>query len=92
MANVSGFLQQLLNARYGKDVRQSIHDSINAINKQLEESDASALASAQAAQTAATEAKSAVNNIGTTVDEHIKKQTNTVEIKENNINKKTALF
>ena len=78
MANVSGFLQQMLNARYGKDVRQSIHDSINAINKQLEESDASALASAQAAQTAATEAKSAVNNIGTTVDEHIKKQTNIV--------------
>ena len=38
MANVSGFLQQMLNARYGKDVRQSIHDSINAINKQLEES------------------------------------------------------
>lgn len=78
MANVSRFLQQMLNARYGKDVRQSIHDSINAINKQLEESDASALASAQAAQTAATEAKSAVNNIGTTVDEHIKKQTNLV--------------
>lgn len=78
MANVSGFLQQLLNARYGKDVRQAIHDSIREINKQVEESDTSALASAQAAQTAATEAKNAVNNIGTTVDEHIKKQTNIV--------------
>ena len=78
MANVSGFLQQLLNARYGKDVRQAIHDSISEINKQVEESDTSALASAQAAQTAATEAKNAVNNIGTTVDEHIKKQTNIV--------------
>lgn len=78
MANVSEFLQQLLNARYGKDVRQSIHDSIRAINKQLEESDASALASAQVAKTAATEAKNAVDNIGTTVDNYIKNQSNVV--------------
>ena len=36
MADIAGCLEQLMNARYGKDVRQSIHDSIQAINEQVE--------------------------------------------------------
>lgn len=36
MADVTEFLQQLLQARYGKDVRQAIHDCIKAINAQVE--------------------------------------------------------
>ena len=36
MAEVKEYLQDLLNARYGKDVRQAIHDSIQAINEQVE--------------------------------------------------------
>jgi protein associated with RNAse G/E len=50
MAEVKEYLQNLLNARYGKDVRQSIHDSIQAINAQVEEAETSALASAQIAK------------------------------------------
>ena len=36
MANVTGYLNKILSAVYGKDVRQSIYDSINAINTQVE--------------------------------------------------------
>ena len=53
MADIDKYLQAIMDARYGKDVRQSIHDGIDAINTQLEESDASALASAQKAETSA---------------------------------------
>ena len=37
MANVTTYLNKILSAVYGKDVRQSIYDSINAINTQVEE-------------------------------------------------------
>ena len=63
MANVSEYLKKILSARYGKDVRQSIHDSIDAINTQVAESETSALASAtnaaNSASTASTKASSA---------------------------------
>ena len=36
MANVTAYLNKILSAVYGKDVRQSIYDSINAINTQVE--------------------------------------------------------
>ena len=36
MANVTMYLNKILSAVYGKDVRQSIYDSINAINTQVE--------------------------------------------------------
>lgn len=39
MANISSYLQQILDARYGEEVRGSIHDAISAINTQVEESD-----------------------------------------------------
>lgn len=36
MANISEFLKSIMSARYGKDVRGSIHDSIEAINNEQE--------------------------------------------------------
>ncbi len=37
MANVTTYLNKILSAVYGKDVRQSIYDSIKAINTQVED-------------------------------------------------------
>ena len=37
MANIKKFLDNILNARLGKDVRTSIHDGIEAINKESED-------------------------------------------------------
>ncbi|PEO16808.1 hypothetical protein CN546_14180 [Bacillus wiedmannii] len=36
VANISGFLNRIRTAIYGKDVRESIHDGIDAINKETE--------------------------------------------------------
>ena len=36
MASIAEYLQAIMNARYGRDVRQSIHDAIDAINTQEE--------------------------------------------------------
>ena len=36
MANISEFLQKIKEARYGRDVRSSIHDGIKAINEEME--------------------------------------------------------
>lgn len=53
MANIQEYLNRIMEARKGKEVRSSIHDSIDAINIQLEESGEAALASANnAAQSA----------------------------------------
>lgn len=38
MANIKEYLNNILNAIYGKDVRQSIHDGIDAINEDVKES------------------------------------------------------
>lgn len=38
MANISTWLQKIATAIYGKDVRNAIHDSINAVNNDLENS------------------------------------------------------
>lgn len=35
MANIQEYLKKILSARYGKDVRQSIHDSISVINDEV---------------------------------------------------------
>lgn len=37
MAKIAEFLKQILSARYGRDVRQSIHDAISAINDESTE-------------------------------------------------------
>lgn len=62
MANVKQYLEQILKARFGKDVRQSIHDSIDAINTQVTESEAGIVEAATAAQTAADNASTAASN------------------------------
>lgn len=36
MANISKYLEKILHTRYGKDVRQSIHDAIDAVNSSAE--------------------------------------------------------
>lgn len=37
MANITTYLKNILSAVYGKDVRQSIHDGIEEINNEVEE-------------------------------------------------------
>ena len=37
MADIDSLLAQILSAKYGRDVRQSIHDSIEGMNDELEE-------------------------------------------------------
>ena len=36
MANIDTYLENIMQARYGRDVRQSIHDGIEAINEDAE--------------------------------------------------------
>ena len=51
MANIQTFLQNILSARYGKDVRQSIHDAIEEVDKVADTAQGSATeAAAQAEQ------------------------------------------
>lgn len=58
MANIAGFLQNILSARFGKDVRQSIHDAIEAIDKVADSAQDSATVMAQ---TATEKAEIAIN-------------------------------
>ncbi len=53
MADITKYLQDILSKRYGKDVRQSIHDGIKAVNESAE---GSADAAEKAAQLATSEA------------------------------------
>ena len=57
MANIKKELQAFLKARFGEEIRQSLHDSVYAINEQVEHSETSAGASASVAMTNATQAK-----------------------------------
>lgn len=50
MSNISGYLENIMNARFGKDVRSSIHDAINEMNVEITEAEDSALKSAQSAE------------------------------------------
>ncbi len=56
MANISTYLQAIMSARYGKDVRQSIHDGIKAINDEVAADKNEVIASKEAAENAATAA------------------------------------
>ena len=56
MANISTFLQAIMSARYGKDVRQSIHDGIKAINDEVAADKNEVIACKEAAENAATAA------------------------------------
>lgn len=62
MANITEHLKKILTARYGRDVRQSIYDSIDAINTQVTECENSAYNSAKSALKSASEAKTSEAN------------------------------
>lgn len=62
MANIANYLKNILEARFGKDVRQSIHDGIDAINTQVTECENSAYNSAKSALKSASEAKTSEDN------------------------------
>ena len=49
MADISSYVAKIKNARYGRDVRQSFIDAINAVNSSAEGSAAAAEASNQSA-------------------------------------------
>lgn len=65
MANIDEYLQAIMHARFGKDVRQSFHDSIKAINDEVVDYGTTASAAAESAweseQSAAASAKNAMN-------------------------------
>lgn len=62
MANISELLQKILNARYGKDVRGSIHDAIQAMNQEIEDDRPTVLNSMERAETAAETAEKCAND------------------------------
>lgn len=53
MSNIQGYLQKIMQAVYGKDVRQSIHDAIEMIDSVADTAKDSATASAKMAETMA---------------------------------------
>ena len=53
MSKIQTFLQNILSARYGKDVRQSIHDAIEEVDKVADTAKDSATAQAEAARKSA---------------------------------------
>lgn len=57
MSNIQTFLEKILSARYGKDVRQSIHDAIEEVDKVADTAQGSATRSAQTAANYMTSAK-----------------------------------
>lgn len=59
MSNISRFLNEILSARYGKDVRQSIHDAIQEIDSVADTAQNSA---SSMAQEATAKAESAANS------------------------------
>ncbi len=61
MSNIAEFLRDILAARYGKDVRQSIHDAIEEVDRVADTAQNSATASAKAAEKSA---KSAAESEG----------------------------
>lgn len=64
MANIQEYLNKILLARYGKEVRGSIHDAIQAMNTQVEDSETSAGRSAISAAESAEKAKESAESIG----------------------------
>ena len=72
MSNIQGYLQNIMQAVYGKDVRQSIHDAIETIDSVADTAQNSATASAsraanseKAAKASETEAKDSETNAKT---------------------------
>lgn len=63
MANISAFLQRILDAIYGEEVRGSIHDAIDAINKESSRAMETASGARDSAQSFANDAKSAASTV-----------------------------
>lgn len=63
MATIAEYLRKILEARYGRDVRGSIHDAISAINDEAEEAVNNSTASAQSAQLSAESANKASSDV-----------------------------
>lgn len=61
MANIAGFLQKILSARYGKEVRQSIHDAIKEVDNVADNAKDSATNAARQAQENANRAEEAAS-------------------------------
>ena len=59
MANISGFLQKILSARYGEEVRQSIHDAIKEVDNVADGAKDSATKAAEQSQENAKKAEDA---------------------------------
>lgn len=59
MANIQEYLNKILSARYGKDVRQSIHDGISAINDEVVDYGTTASEAAMLAESAMRDAENA---------------------------------
>ena len=70
MSNIGQFLEQIMHARYGKDVRQSIHDAIEEVDRVADTAQDSATAAAAAA------AESVASIAG--VEERVKESENNV--------------
>ena len=64
MANIKKWLDQIANAKFGRDVRSSIYNAIDAVNSSAEGSAAAAEKSAAAAATSATEAQASETAAG----------------------------
>lgn len=62
MANITEDLEKILSSRYGKDVRQAIHDSISDINDVAESYEWQASASAESARLSAQSASTSAFN------------------------------
>lgn len=57
MSNIQTFLEKIISARYGKDVRQSIHDAIEEIDKVADTAQGSATEAAEIAVKSASDAE-----------------------------------
>lgn len=62
MSSIDEFLKKILASRYGKDVRQSIHDAIEKIDEIAEDAQTGAKASASEAKASASEASNSESN------------------------------
>lgn len=62
MANVSDFLKKLMEARYGRDVRAAIHDSIDAMNTESTQAYSASIDAKDSAQKSATAASGSAAN------------------------------
>ena len=79
MADISVYLTNILQSRFGRDVRQSIHDAIDRINKESEDSNAKskkAVETSNRAETKSDQAVSTANTANTNSQNALKRASN----------------